>query len=235
MNPIYDPQFVNKLFNSMSGSYERMNFITSFGFSWLWRKQFIAKIPQSKENIHVLDLLSGLGENWQAMQARFPNAHMAALDFSEEMVLKSQAKNEKCFGGKIEILHEDILESKLPAEKYDVVCSAFGLKTFNEEQLNKLAATLKRILKPRARFSFIEISKPKFKPLFYLYQFYLGTIIPLLGKLFLGNPNDYKMLWVYTKHFSNCQKAATIFKNQGLEANVETYFFGCATGIVGRK
>lgn len=41
---IYDPQFVKNLFNTMSGSYERMNYITSFGFSIRWRKQFLRSL-----------------------------------------------------------------------------------------------------------------------------------------------------------------------------------------------
>lgn len=41
MENIYDPEFVKGLFNRMSNSYERMNFITSFGFSIRWRRQFL--------------------------------------------------------------------------------------------------------------------------------------------------------------------------------------------------
>ena len=33
---IYNPAFVKNLFNSMSKSYNRMNYITSFGFSERW-------------------------------------------------------------------------------------------------------------------------------------------------------------------------------------------------------
>ena len=66
MQNIYEPDFVKKLFNQMSGSYERMNFITSFGFSIIWRKQFLNKLHSSQENINVIDLLSGLGENWKS-------------------------------------------------------------------------------------------------------------------------------------------------------------------------
>lgn len=47
----------------MSGSYERMNYITSFGFSIRWRKQFLNKLGKSEQPLEVIDLLSGLGEN----------------------------------------------------------------------------------------------------------------------------------------------------------------------------
>ncbi|WP_317129221.1 class I SAM-dependent methyltransferase [Empedobacter tilapiae] len=71
MNDIYDPNFVKKLFNKMSSSYERMNYITSFGFSIIWRKQFIKTLNRKRSKIKVLDLLSGLGENWSYLKNRF--------------------------------------------------------------------------------------------------------------------------------------------------------------------
>ena len=73
MNNIYEPEFVKKLFNQMSSSYERMNYITSFGFSIRWRKQFLDKLGKSDENLNVIDLLSGLGENWTFLKNNFPN------------------------------------------------------------------------------------------------------------------------------------------------------------------
>lgn len=52
----------------------------------------------------------------------------------------------------------------------------------------------KRILKPGGQFSFIEVSKPNNKLLKLFYGFYLGKLIPILSRLFLGNPEEYKML-----------------------------------------
>lgn len=55
----------------MSKSYERMNYITSFGFSIIWRKQFIKNLEKNESNIQVIDLLSGLGENWSYIKKDF--------------------------------------------------------------------------------------------------------------------------------------------------------------------
>ncbi|MGO4708427.1 class I SAM-dependent methyltransferase [Chryseobacterium sp. 2TAF14] len=62
MNNIYEPKFVKQLFNQMSGSYERMNYITSFGFSIRWRKQFLSKLGKSNENLNVIDRLKTFNE-----------------------------------------------------------------------------------------------------------------------------------------------------------------------------
>src|SRR5690606_20445118 len=121
MNSIYEPEFVKQLFNQMSSSYERMNYITSFGFSIRWRKQFLKKLGKSYENLHVIDLLSGLGENWKFLRQNFPNAEFYALDFSENMIRKSQAKAHHVFKNRLHLLCDNILENKLESNQFDVI------------------------------------------------------------------------------------------------------------------
>lgn len=235
MQNIYEPDFVKKLFNQMSGSYERMNFITSFGFSIIWRKQFLNKLQSSQENINVIDLLSGLGENWNTLNRKYPKGILYALDFSEVMISNSRTKNAKKFNNRFKIRQEDLLNNQLSTNHFDYVSCAFGLKTFNKEQLNIFGETLNRILKQNGEFSFIEISVPNNPVLKFFFGFYLGKIIPVLGKFFLGNPSDYKMLWTYTSQFKNCKEVQSIFEKNNLEVKYHSYFIGCATGVSGKK
>lgn len=232
---IYEPEYVKQLFNQMSGSYERMNFITSFGFSILWRKQFIKKLEKSNKSIKVIDLLSGLGENWGLLIKQYPNAAFTALDFSDEMVKKSRSRSLYKLGNRFKVLQQDLLKNKLKPGEFDIITCAFGLKTFNESQLDFLAKTINRVLSENGVFSFIEISKPGNPVLLAVYRFYLKKIVPFLGKLFLGNPEDYKMLWTYTDRFKNCRQVKEIFEKNNLTIIYESYFFGCATGITGKK
>ena len=133
------------------------------------------------------------------------------------------------------VLHDNALYSNINEHTYDIVTCAFGLKTFNEEQFEILAKEVNRILKPGGAISFIEISVPKNIILKSLYGFYTGTIIPIIGKLMLGNPENYKMLWRYTVRFKNCDLACKAFKYLNFEINKESYFWGCSTGFTGRK
>jgi demethylmenaquinone methyltransferase/2-methoxy-6-polyprenyl-1,4-benzoquinol methylase len=219
----------------MSTSYERMNFITSFGFSIRWRRQFLDPLKQSKNKAEIIDLLTGMGETWNATKNKFPNSNLTVLDFSEGMLKYAKQKSQTKFKSEIIVLQQDILNNKLPSNYYDFVTCAFGLKTFNDEQLNILALETKRILKSGGQFSFIEVSKPDNKILKVLYGFYLGKIIPILGKLLLGNPEEYKMLWQYTDKFDNAKNATEIFAKTGLMTTFNSYFYGCATGFYGTK
>jgi demethylmenaquinone methyltransferase/2-methoxy-6-polyprenyl-1,4-benzoquinol methylase len=234
-NNIYSPEFVKGLFNRMSSSYERMNYITSFGFSIRWRTQFLSSFEQPNQKVEIIDLLTGMGETWTATKNKLPNSNLTVLDFSEGMLKYAIQKSKEKFNNEIIVLQQDILQSKLPSNHFDFVTCAFGLKTFNEEQLNILALETKRILKVGGQFSFIEVSKPNNKILKMLYGFYLGKIIPIFGRLLLGNPEEYKMLWKYTDKFENAKNATQIFENRGLKTEFISYFYGCATGFCGKK
>lgn len=232
---IYDPEFVRGLFNRMSGSYERTNYITSFGFSIRWRKQFLAHFESDPAKLEIIDLLTGMGETWHAVKSRFPNSNLTALDFSKEMLKNARLKDHRGFKNKIALIQEDVLQNTLPSDHYDLVICAFGLKTFDREQLRVLAEQTKRILKKGGRFSFIEVSKPGNKILNALYKFYLGRLVPLFGKILLGDPAEYRMLWKYTKRFKNASEACELFNSVGLRTTYQSYFYSCASGFYGSK
>jgi demethylmenaquinone methyltransferase/2-methoxy-6-polyprenyl-1,4-benzoquinol methylase len=135
----------------------------------------------------------------------------------------------------IDLLAEDALHTSLPAASVDCVVSTFGLKTCSPEQLRLLAREVARILKPGGTCSLVEISVPPARWLRGPYLWYVNHIIPAIGGLFQGNPDNYRMLGRYTRHFGDCAATAEIMAQAGLEVKVVSYLGGCATGIVGRK
>ncbi|WP_396598116.1 class I SAM-dependent methyltransferase [Dokdonia sp. R86516] len=92
-----------------------------------------------------------------------------------------------------------------------------------------------RILKPSGKFSLIDVSVPKIRILKPFYMFYLKNIIPILGKVFLGSPETYKILGIYTQEFGNSKNVYGIFNKANFEVEYIEYFFGCASGIKGVK
>lgn len=232
---IYNPEYVKGLFNRMSSSYERINYITSFGFSIRWRKQFLQTLTQTSNKVEIIDLLTGMGETWTGIRNKFPNSNLTVLDFSDGMLKYAKQKSNLKFNNEVNVLQQDILNNQLPDNHYDFVTCAFGLKTFNTEQLHVLASETKRILKQGGQFSFIEVSKPKNRIMKLLYAFHLAKVVPLSGRLLLGNPDEYRMLWQYTKKFDNSMHTKDIFPQTGLKTFFKSYFFGCATGFYGTK
>lgn len=231
---IYDPKFVEALFDTMSGSYTRMNYITSFGFSERWRRQLVEQVAIEPGSV-VVDLMTGMGECWKFILRNSRNGKLIGLDFSIEMINRARLNRAKFVTREIEILKEDVFENSIPDQSADVVVSGFGLKTFNEAQLQQLAVQIKRILKPGGRLSLVDVSVPKNIVLRTLYMFYLKNAIPILGFLFLGNPESYRMLGIYTEAFENSKQVLRIFNSEGFEVEYVEYFFGCASGIKGHR
>ena len=235
MNEIYNPEYVKDLFNKMSSSYERMNYITSFGFSARWRKQSLKCLKADTTPVEIIDLLSGMGETWNAIFQRYPDAQLTALDFSEGMTQYAIAKNRVKYNNKVTILRDNVLSNTLPSGHFDMVTCSYGLKTFDEQQLTMLGQEVARILKPGGQFTFVEVSQPANFILQILYSCYLKFIIPLLGKVFLADPTQYKMLWQYTNRFGNARRTQKVFESCGLQTGYASFFGGCATGIYGMK
>jgi ubiquinone/menaquinone biosynthesis methyltransferase len=235
MKEIYEPKFVEKLFDKMSSSYSKMNYITSFGFSERWRRQCVEEIEIEKGKT-VVDLMTGMGECWKHILKKSDrDSKLIGLDFSTEMINRAKKNKGKFEKSTIEILKENVFENSIANETADFVISGFGLKTFNDEQLEKLANEINRILKPNGKFSLIDVSVPNSKLLKPFYMFYLKNIIPTLGKLFLGSPETYRMLGVYTEEFGNSKNVYQIFNKLEFEVEYVEYFYGCASGIKGRK
>lgn len=97
----------------------------------------------------------------------------------------------------------DVLAWEAPSEFADVIVSSFDLKTFDHEQQRLLAHKVAQLLTAGGSYSFIEIPVPPFLPLRSVYMFYLKRLIPLIGRMLLGNPDCYRMLGVYTEAFEN--------------------------------
>jgi ubiquinone/menaquinone biosynthesis C-methylase UbiE len=215
----------------MASTYGRVNLVSSFGFTARWRHQAVAGLPLVSADC-VLDLMSGMGELWRSLARTLPaSARVVGVDISPEMARRTQRR----WHFPVEVCIADVLAWDPQPGFADVVISSFGLKTFDGEQQRSLAYKVARLLKPGGSFSFVEISVPACLPLRMLYMFYLKRLIPLVGRMLLGNPDCYRMLGVYTEAFANAKHFAGCLRQAGLDAVPVSYFFGCATGVRGTK
>ncbi|KAA3642398.1 MAG: methyltransferase domain-containing protein [Chloroflexi bacterium] len=232
---IYSTSNVKALFDEMAETYGFVNLVSSFGFAERWRRQCVQQI-EIIEDAQVCDLMSGMGETWPTIfESLGSQGKITAVDLSSVMCTKAKASPAYRQNDNVEVLEENVLENSLPDESFDYVISSFGLKTFSTEQLGLLSKEINRILKPGGQFSLVEISVPSNPILQWFYRFYLNFCIPIIGKLFLGNPDNYRMLWRYTEAFGDCRKTASILQTAGLQVQYLEFFFGCASGLYGYK
>jgi ubiquinone/menaquinone biosynthesis methyltransferase len=231
---IYDTGFIERLFDEMAATYERVNFITSFGFSRRWRRQFVSRAVLQPGAI-VCDLMCGMGECWGAIAKGLGHdGSIVALDISAGM-LRAGLREKDRYGLPVTLLRQDALSSSIRDESVDCVVSGFSMKTFTNEQLEALAGEMKRILKPGGSFTLVEVSVPPYPLLRPLYMFYLKQIIPMIGSLLRGNPANYRYLGIFTEKFVNARWMTGALERQGLRTQYHEFFLGCATGVSGTK
>lgn len=231
---IYGHTFVSSLFDRMSKTYGVVNYIASLGFAERWRKTCVCEIDWAQMPTAGYDLMSGMGECWPLIMAR-TQSQLIAVDISAQMNTRAVAHLAAHPEWDIEQRKENILDNDLSSGTADFVLSVFGLKTFSKPQQQQLAKEVARLLKPGGQFAFLEISVPPAALLRIPYLFYLKHCVPLIGKLFMGNSADYRMLGVYTEHFNDCHHFASSLRALGLQVTEKQYFWGCATGVVGKK
>lgn len=234
---IYNPAFVKSVFDKCSSRYIAFSYWASMGFTERWRRQCVAAIPAT-QNVKpvVYDLMSGTGEVWPHLLQRYHDVEqIVAVDISGGMHKYAIERLHKYRAHRIDFIEDDVLVSQLAPESADIIVSTFGLKTFNDDQHKQLASVIARTLKPDGTFSMIEASDPKDWWLRPLYRFHLAVILPMIERLFLRGAQDFSMIAVYSKNFGDARCMTAALKAKGLEVEYRRYFFGCATGVVGRK
>ncbi|TNE59629.1 MAG: methyltransferase domain-containing protein [Alphaproteobacteria bacterium] len=236
-NDIYDPAFVKGVFDRCSTKYIFFSYVCSAGFTERWRRQCVAHLPEPETKTPLCyDLMAGTGEVWPHLLKQFPDVgSITAVDISSGMHQRAMKRLHQHRAHKIEFIEDDVLNSDLPSGAADIVLSTFGLKTFNTQQHRKLAHLIARLLKPGGTFSLIEASDPKGWWLAPLYRFHLTKFLPLVERVALRGAQDFSMIGTYCVQFSDCQKMMGYLAEAGLEVSYRKYFFGCATGVVGRK
>jgi demethylmenaquinone methyltransferase/2-methoxy-6-polyprenyl-1,4-benzoquinol methylase len=91
------------------------------------------------------------------------------------------------------------------------------------------------VLKPGGSFSMIEASDPKGWWLRPIYLFHLKRVLPWVERLFLRGAEDFAMIGTYSSNFGDASAFAEMLRGEGLEVEYRRFFFGCATGVAGRK
>lgn len=232
---LYDPAAVRELFDEMSDTYERVNLVTSFGFSRRWRRQAVDQL-RLQPGETVLDWMTGMGEAWPHILGHVGHeGRIAAVDFSAGMLRGAIRRRARWSSYAIDVVQGDALATGRADASADAIVITFGLKTLSQNEIHRLASEVARVLRPGGRFSLIEVSLPPTRSLRWPYRFYIRRVIPQLGRVLLGDPATYRMLGVYTERFGDCRPLVWPFRDAGLEATFVSYFFGCATGLVGRR
>lgn len=182
---------VAQMFDTISGNYDGLNRVISFGIDIKWRKKVLALVSAKKPNT-ILDIATGTGD--LAILMASTNAEkIIGLDISEGMLAVGRKKiNEKNLSSKIDMVLGDSENLPFEDHTFDAITVAFGVRNF--ENLEKGLSEILRVLKPDGIFVILETSNPTKFPYKQGYTFYTKYILPLIGKLFSKDNQAYGYL-----------------------------------------
>jgi demethylmenaquinone methyltransferase / 2-methoxy-6-polyprenyl-1,4-benzoquinol methylase len=218
---------VTQMFDAISGNYDGLNRVISFGIDIKWRKK-VLKLVANKNPKRVLDIATGTGD-LAILMAQTSAEKIVGLDLSPGMleIGKTKIKN-KNLSSKIEMIVGD--SEKLPFEdnSFDAITVAFGIRNF--ETLEKGLAEIKRVLKPNGIFVVLETSNPTKFPYKQGYFFYTKYILPIIGKLFSKDNVAYDYLSQSASIFPFGEALNNIFRKIGfIDVKAMPQTFGVAT------
>src|SRR5688500_17855931 len=115
---IYEPEYVRRLFDEMSESYDRVNYLTSFRFSQRWRRQCVENaLIEYGETVY--DMMCGMGECWRYIgRMAASTGRVVAVDFSPGM-LSGAARRRSDLTIPLDVEQRDVLQSGFADESVE--------------------------------------------------------------------------------------------------------------------
>jgi len=218
---------VAQMFNTISGNYDELNRVISFGIDIKWRKKVVQLVNETKPK-KVLDIATGTGD-LAILMTQTSATEIIGLDISEGMLEVGRKKiKTKNLDSKIEMVLGDSEHIPFPDNYFDAITVAFGVRNF--ETLEKGLAEILRVLKPNGRFVILETSVPTKFPYKQGYSFYTKFILPTIGKLFSKDKVAYKYLSDSANEFPFGEALNNILRKIGfIEVTDLPQTFGVAT------
>ncbi len=224
---------VEQMFDNISGNYDDLNRVISFGTDVKWRKKVIALVSAQNPK-SILDIATGTGD-LAIQMAPIKAERIVGLDLSEGMLKVGRKKiAAKNLDNRIEMIQGDSEALPFDDDAFNAITVAFGVRNF--ENLEKGLAEIYRVLKPGGIFVVLETSVPTKFPFKQGYKFYSGYVLPLIGKAFSKDKDAYSYLSESAASFPYGENFNNILKKIGF-TNVEhqPQTFGVATIYKGSK
>jgi demethylmenaquinone methyltransferase / 2-methoxy-6-polyprenyl-1,4-benzoquinol methylase len=205
---------VEKMFDSISRSYDFLNHLLSFNIDKIWRKKAIAHLVHFHPDT-ILDIATGTAD-FAIAASRLKPKKIIGVDLSDNMLKIGEKKvKRKGLSELITLSKGDSENIHFEDNSFDAVTVGFGVRNF--EKLEKGLSEIYRVLNPGGALVVLEFSKPKNFFFRKIYLFYLTVLLPKLGHIVSGNRRAYLYFQESVTEFPYGNEFVTILEKVGFE------------------
>ncbi len=203
-----DPREVAGMFDAVAGRYDLTNDVASLFQIRMWRA-VTRRAVGARKGMTVLDLAAGTGAS-SAEYAK-DGAKVVACDFSTGMLAEGRRRRPQ-----ISFVAGDATALPFADETFDVVTISYGLR--NVQGTVQALREMYRVARPGGRIVIAEFSTPVSPLLRWLYSFYLGTALPVAGRLVSSNTQAYDYLGESILAWPDQRSLAALMQEAGWRA-----------------
>lgn len=183
---------VSGMFGRIARWYDFLNHLLSGGMDYYWRQQLVRQILPGPTG-RVLDLAAGTMDVSLEILRQHPGVTVPALDYCHPMLAAGKGKiARKGRNSRIMPVQADGRALPLPDASVDCATIAFGIRNIvpREDAFRELH----RVLVPGGRLCILEFGTGKHPVWMGLYNWYLNSVLPGIGKIISGDDGAYKYL-----------------------------------------
>lgn len=221
---------MRELFDTISPRYDLFNRVSSLGQDRWWRQRSI-QLGDINKGMAVLDIGVGTGDfSVCAAEKVGSDGRIYGMDIAQEMLKQSAAKINVPF---LPVLAR---AEQIPfrPESVDRVLMAFVLR--NVSDVDGTLRECLKVLGSRGKLIVLEITRPANSAVECFYRFYMGKIVPQIGRILCGErwPFDYLNQSVMT--FQSPKEIANRMTEIGFSsAKIFPLTMGIVHVVVGEK
>lgn len=219
---------VERMFDNIAHSYDRLNHWLSFGVDKHWRNAAIRSLKPFAPR-RVLDVATGTGDFALLSARKLQPEHLLGIDISEGMLAVGRQKvKEAGMESVIEFRKDDCMALNLPDASYDAVTVAYGVRNF--EDLERGLREMLRVLRPGGRLVIIELTSPVHFPMKQLFWIYSHLLMPLLGRIISRDRKAYAYLPATMEAFPQGEVMREVLQRAGyVDVKFRRFTFGLST------
>ncbi|MBC7693208.1 MAG: ubiquinone/menaquinone biosynthesis methyltransferase [Methylotenera sp.] len=142
-------EWVQRIFDRISGRYDLLNDCLSLGIHRLWKRAAIRALGPVQGK-HILDAATGTGD--LAIRLAKVGAQVTGVDFSGNMLIRARSRAPASLG--VQFVQADVLKLPFKDHHFDSTVVSFGVRNFEDPKRG--IEELWRVTRPGGRLVILE-------------------------------------------------------------------------------